>query len=107
VSVSLLGVVLAPCLTAGGFGACAVILAGSERVGASDLPDSRTTGVFFSSAGGRLFYQLPLGSRIFLRANADVLAALTVVAVQVTPEEVWRNPPVALTLGLGVGTTFP
>jgi hypothetical protein len=107
VSVSLLAVVLAPCLTLGPFGGCAVILVGSEEVGASNLPDSRKTGVFFSAAGARLFYELPLGSRIFLRANADVLAALTVVAIQVSPVEVWRNPPVALTLGLGVGTSFP
>jgi hypothetical protein len=107
VSASLLAVLVTPCLMAGNFGGCAVLLVGSEESEAKDLPSAQKQGTPFFAAGGRAFFELPLGSVVFVKAQADVLAALSVISLRVPPVEVWKSPPVALTLGVGVGAYFP
>jgi hypothetical protein len=107
VSASLLAAMLVPCLTFGPVGACASLLGGADEVGASNLPLARRSSVAFWALGGRLFYELPLfSSAFYLRAQADLLASLSIVSIKVGPNEVWATAPVSLTLGLGGGLSF-
>jgi hypothetical protein len=108
ISVSLLGAMLAPCLTLSSFGACAVLLGGADQVGAVNLSQPHQSSVAVWSSGARIFYDLPLfSSAFFLRAQADLLISLRTISVDVGSTEVWVAPPVAFTLGLGAGALLP
>jgi hypothetical protein len=108
ISVSLIGAMLAPCLTLDSFGACAVLLGGADQVGVTSLPQPQQSTVGVWSSGARVFYEVPLFSSAFsLRAQADLLIALRTISVDVGTTEVWVAPPVAFTLGLGLDALLP
>jgi hypothetical protein len=106
---SLLGGKLLPCADFGLLGACAVVWAAAERgqILPVDPLAARTTALMLA-AGGRALRDVSLSNRLFLRGQVDILAPVYYHPLHAQNGIfVWNNPPLSLTLGLGLGWRLP
>ncbi len=96
VSTALLTGEIAPCFRAGGFGACALALVGSETAAASGLPGSTPRAAFYAAAGARLLGEWTIAGPFAVRAAADLTAPLTRENVLVGDALAFTSPALAI-----------
>lgn len=91
-----------PCFHRGWFAACASMSAGVLRSSGIDLEDSRHASSPSVAVGARLVGEVPIGKSFSARAHLDAAAPLIRTTLRVDEREIWRNPPVSASLGIGV-----
>jgi hypothetical protein len=93
---------LAPCVRLNPVSACALAQAGLMRASGQVERD-----VLWLSAGGRLGFSMPLGTRVALRLRFEVVGDIGPPQLQVNGiAPVWSAPPAAAALGADVVTHF-
>jgi hypothetical protein len=96
-----------PCLRTDRWGGCALASVGTLEARGPGLTSVGSTGNAFYGIGGRVFYEVPLGSGFSLQAHADLLGALSALSLWMGGSEVWATPPIAGSLGLSLGLSLP
>ena len=106
VSTSLLAATVAPCFARGIVMACALGTVGRLLGEARGIRDPRSDSAVHALAGGRLGVAEPLTSTVDLRANVDVLYALTPQILRIDGQDAYSLPRLSVQLALGVVIHF-
>jgi hypothetical protein len=104
---SLILATFVPCFRTDRWGGCALASVGTLEASGPRLTSVGSQGNAFYGLGGRLFYELPLGSGLSLQAHVDLLGAVSHISLWIGGSEVWSMPPIAGSLGLSVGFSLP
>lgn len=87
---------LVPCAHLGPLFGCGVVQVGSAQTTGGGVPQSRTESLGWRAAGGRLGLLFPLGKDLHLRFQADVLADLERMTLELNGNPAWQAPPLAV-----------
>ena len=106
-AVSLYQGTLTPCVANGWLAGCALLGVGAIQFEGQDIPNPAKNSSTHAALGARLEASTSLVGRVRVLANLDVVKSLTPVTLRLRGEEVWRQPFLSLSLGLGVAVRFP
>lgn len=98
---------LAPCVHLDPVFLCAVGAVGLLHVESRGITSPASDSAFLAGVGGRAGAAVYLTDALALRAQADLLATLTRVRVEVDETELWHAPPTSLAASAGVLIHFP
>ena len=106
VSTSLFAATLAPCFLRGIATVCALGSVGRLLAEARGIQNPRSDSALHALGGGRVGVAESLTKAVELRANADVLYALTPQVLQIDGQEAYTLPRLSVQLALGVAIHF-
>lgn len=85
---------------------CGLLTLGAFRAAGSGVDVSAEGARFYAALGARLAAVLPLDGGFSFRAHADLAGPLQGARLRLRGVEVWRSPPLAATIGLGIEFSF-
>ena len=94
---------LVPCGHVDAVALCGVLRAGAFYGEGVDAVASRSALSAYTAIGVRGGAEIPIGPSVDLRVLGEATTPVTSVELRLGPEVVWDTPPVALSIGVGLG----